>query len=94
MPILTGTGEIAGNKAILTHALYEGQVAFRRGRWKWIPGINALYDMENDISETYNKTEQDWGKVLAEKMDLDLKMWLERLEKREARTENGSLGIC
>ena len=94
VPILTGTGEIRGTKAILTHAVYDGKVALRRGRWKWIPEIKALYDMENDISEKYNKFEKDWGKSLAGKMDEELKLWLARLEKRETRTQNGSLDIC
>ena len=94
VPVLTGTGPIEGNQAILTHAVYDGKVALRRNRWKWIPEIKALYDMEYDISENNNKYEHEWGRILAQKLDVELKTWLTRLEKREIRTENGSLNIC
>ena len=94
LPVLTGAGKIEGNQAILTHAVYDGKVALRRSRWKWIPEINALYDMENDISENHNKVEKEWGRTLAQRLDTELTAWLARLEKRELRTNYGSLNIC
>ena len=94
LPILEGEGELMGNKAILTHAVYDGKVAIRRGRWKWIPEIKALYDMEWDISERENKFEHDWGKRLAARMDDDLNRWLDEIEEREKRTDYGALKIC
>ena len=94
LPVLTGAGKIEGNQAILTHALYEGQVALRRGQWKWIRDIKALYDMEKDIQENHNKFYTKWGRSIAERLDNQLTTWLARLEEREIRTKHGSLKTC
>ena len=72
------------------------EVALRRGQWKWIPEIPALYDLESDLEERFNKMEleKEWPKTLAARMDEELRDWLARIEARDTRSKNGTLFVC
>lgn len=72
------------------------KVALRRGQWKWIPEIPALYDLESDLEEKFNKMEleKEWPKTLAARMDKELRDWLARIESRDTRSKNGTLFVC
>lgn len=78
----------------MTHAVYGSIVTIRQGKWKRAPGIDGLFDMERDIAETTNLVNKSWGRAVADRLDGDLKKWVNNINTRELRTNKGANGKC
>ena len=50
--------------------------------------------MENDIAETMNFADTSWGRVTADRLDKEIKIWTKQIEQRESRTNKGANGKC
>ena len=94
--LLDGTepSEMLKRSKILTHAKKGAQLAFRKRMWKWIPGDNALYNLERDIEEKENLVQFEWGAEFAQSLNASMNGIVEFIANREKVTQKGKIETC